>query len=150
MTIVLQKTDKIVQFLHFEHILLLQMIDFIYFSCRCLWIIRRGSHRKLTGKISMCPGRVLPYPVPQPTHQVRQTSATVTFSEDCFVASHRAVVFRQVSGQNAHRNAHKGHATQWKFFQLALHAATVTSAVSNTNQRNVRSVALTAARFFYL
>lgn len=78
----------------------------------------------------MCPRRVLPHPVPQPAHPIRQTPPATTIPPNRLVASHRTAILCEARGQNAHRDAHQGHVAERQLFQLALHATAVTPAVA--------------------
>ena len=55
-------------------------------------------------------GGVLPDPVPQPAHQVRQAAAEAALPEDGVCLCDRAALLRQAGGQDADRDPHQGHA----------------------------------------
>ena len=63
--------------------------------------------------------------VSRPTDALRQTAATTSFTTDRFGACHRTAVLCTTCRQNSHRNTNQGHATQWRLFQLAVHADAV-------------------------
>ena len=55
-------------------------------------------------------GGVLPDPVPQPAHQVRQAAAQTALPQDRVRHRHRAAVLRAARGQGSHRDDDQGHA----------------------------------------
>ncbi|GFS77261.1 hypothetical protein TNCV_3758471 [Trichonephila clavipes] len=88
-------------------------INQLFTDVTCLWTIGCGPYRRSSRKISMCPGGILPYSVPQPTYQVRQVTTSSAIPQDCLIPSHRATIFRQTGGQDAHRDTHQRHAVKW-------------------------------------
>lgn len=88
--------------------------------------VGRRPHRGPPGEVPVRPGGVLPYPVPQPAHQVRQAPFATTIPAHRLVPSHRAALFRAAGGQDADRDAHPRHAAERVVLQLAVHAAAVT------------------------
>lgn len=101
------------------------MFFFCYFRRR-LRTVGRGAHRVATGKIAVRPRRVLPDAVSQPADPVRQAAAQTAVAPDGQLASDRTIVFRPAGGQDAHRDAHPGHAVERQQFQLAVHQLHVT------------------------
>jgi len=91
-----------------------------------LWIVGRGAHRVAAGKVAVRAGGVLPDAVSQPADPVRQTAAQAAVPAHGQLASHRAAVLRPTGGQDAHRDAHPGHAAQRQQLQLAVHKLHVT------------------------
>ncbi len=71
----------------------------------------------------MRPGRVLPDAVPEPADPVRQAPAPAAVAAHGVRPGHRAVVLRPPRRQDAHRDAHQGHAAQRRVIQLELHDA---------------------------
>ena len=55
-------------------------------------------------------GGVLPHPVPQPAHPVRQASAAPALPAHCVRLCDRTVILRQAGGQDADRDPDQGHA----------------------------------------
>ncbi|GFT79679.1 hypothetical protein NPIL_625581 [Nephila pilipes] len=80
---------------------------------KCLRTVGCGPYRRPPRKISMCPGGILPYSIPQSAYSIRQVTTSPTISQDCLIPSHRATIFRQTGGQDAHRDTHKRHAFKW-------------------------------------
>ena len=67
-------------------------------------------------------GGVLPDPVPQPAHQVRQAAAQTALPQDRVRLCDRAALLRQTGGQDPHRDPHQGHAPlgrQWQHLPVA-------------------------------
>ncbi|GFT32114.1 uncharacterized protein NPIL_672091 [Nephila pilipes] len=92
----------------------------------CLWSVGCGSHRESPGEVAVRFGGILPDPVSQPAHSIRKAATPAPFSPDGEFAGDRAALLRAPGGQDAHRDTYPGHAAQWEFFQLALHAPPVT------------------------
>ncbi|GIY52857.1 uncharacterized protein CEXT_119791 [Caerostris extrusa] len=90
-----------------------------FLPCRCVRSVRRGTHREPPREVPVCPGRVLPHPVPQPADEVRQAAVAAAIPADGQLAGHRTAVLRAACGQDAHRDAHPGHAAQRILLQLA-------------------------------
>lgn len=74
----------------------------------------------------MRPGRVLSNAIPESADKVRQTVTPVAVAAHGQFASDRTIVLRPVGGQDAHRDAHQGHAVERQQFQLAVHKLHVT------------------------
>jgi len=72
--------------------------------------VGRGAHRVTTGKVSVRPGRVLPDAVPESADPVWQAAAQTAVTAHGQLAGHRAALLRPTGGQDAHRDAHPGHA----------------------------------------
>lgn len=96
------------------------------FVCRRLWAVGRGAHRVAAGEVAVRPGGVLPDAVPQPADPIREAVAPAAVAAHGQLASHRATVLRPAGGQDAHRDAHPGHAAQRQQLQLAVHQLHVT------------------------
>ena len=73
----------------------------------------------------MCAGGVRTKSVSQPADALRQAAATATVSTSRQLTSDRTTLLCPTGRQDAHRNTHPRHAPEWRFIQLALHAATV-------------------------
>ncbi|KAE8753076.1 hypothetical protein FOCC_FOCC000421 [Frankliniella occidentalis] len=101
---------------------------------RCLRPLRRGAHREPPGEVPVRARRVLPHPVPQPAHAVRQVAVAATLPSNCLVAGDRAAVFRQTCGEDAYRDPHQRHASIRIVFQLALHELYVTQRVATARR----------------
>ena len=63
--------------------------------------------------------------VSQPTDALRQTAATATVTAPRQLTSDRTALLCPTGRQDAHRDTHPRHATEWRLIQLAVHAATV-------------------------
>lgn len=70
--------------------------------------------------------RILSLTVPESTNAIWEASSATAITADSQLASDRAALLRSLSRKNTHRNAHPGHAPQWKQFQLALYDVYVT------------------------
>ncbi|KAJ4445735.1 hypothetical protein ANN_12420 [Periplaneta americana] len=97
--------------------------------------VGRGPHRKPAGEVAVRPGGVLPHAVPQPAHALRQAAAAPAVAADRELAGHRTALLRAPGGQDAHRDAHQGHAAQRQQLQLALHELDVTQRLAATRVR---------------
>lgn len=88
--------------------------------------VGRGAHRVAPGEVAVRPGGVLPHAVSQSADPVRQAAAPVAVAAHGQLASDRAAVLRAAGGQDAHRDAHPGHAPERQQLQLAVHQLHVT------------------------
>lgn len=88
--------------------------------------VRRRAHRIAAGKVAVRPGGVLSHAVSQPADPVRQAAAPVAVPAHGQLAGDRATVLRAAGGQDAHRDAHPGHAVERQQLQLAVHQLHVT------------------------
>lgn len=82
---------------------------------------RRGAHRVHTGEVPVRPGGVLPVPVPEPAHQVREAAPAAAEPADGQLGGDRAAVLRAPGRQDADRDAHQGHAPLRQLLLLAVH-----------------------------
>ena len=80
---------------------------FVYRCHRADGLVRGGA---AAGEVSVRAGGVLPDPVPQPAHQVRQAAAQTALPQDRVRHRHRAAVLRAARGQGSHRDHDQGHA----------------------------------------
>lgn len=92
----------------------------------------------------MRPRGVLPESVPQPAHQVRQTSTTAALPKDSQLASHRTTLLRATRRQDAHRDPHQGHAPLRKLLLVALHGDHVTYDVEAAGSGMIHALRLPA------
>ena len=72
--------------------------------------LRDPDDRATAGKVPVRPGGILPQPVPQPTHTLRQAAPAPTLAENGVALCHRAALLCQAGGEDAHRDPHPGHA----------------------------------------
>ena len=86
-------------------------------------LVRPGTHRVTSGKVTVCTGRVLSDAVSKSADKIRQVVAPAAFAEDGVGPGHRAAVFRAAGGEDADRDAHQGHVAQRWIVQLELHDA---------------------------
>ena len=75
-----------------------------------MWSVGRRSHREPAGEVSMCPGRVRADAVPRSADALRQAAAEAAVSTHHLGAGHRTALLRTARRQDAHRDAHPGHA----------------------------------------
>ncbi|PSN35378.1 hypothetical protein C0J52_19283 [Blattella germanica] len=88
--------------------------------------VGRGAHRKSPREITVRARGILPDPISESAYPLRQALAPFTISQDCQFASYRAAFLCSSGGEDAHRDADKGHAVERKQLQLALHELDVT------------------------
>ena len=117
------------------------------FLCRCDradGLVRGGA---AAGEVSVRAGGVLPDPVPQPAHQVRQAAAQTALPQDRVRLCDRAALLRQTGGQDSHRDPHQGHAPLGQHLPVA-HPGRGLGAVGlqHVTQRSAQ----TGGSYFYL
>lgn len=112
-------------------------------------VVGRGAHRVAAGKVSVRPGGVLSDAVPEPADPVRQAAAQAAVTAHGQLASHRAALLRPASGQDAHRDAHPGHAAQRQQLQLAVHKLHVTLRLE-ADDGHARPVVMPRRRLVYI
>lgn len=94
---------------------------------RCVRSERRVSHREPPGEVPVRSGGVLPHPVPQSAHPLRQAPPPATVAEDRQLAGHRAAILRPPRGKDAYRDPDSRHAPERVEFLVALHELDVTA-----------------------
>lgn len=97
-----------------------------FYCYRRMWTIRRESHRRPTREITMCSRRLLPYPISQPTHEIRQTPIEATITENGQLPSDRTTLLRQTGREDSNRNADKRHAPLGQLILMAIYELYVT------------------------
>ena len=70
-------------------------------------LLRGGA---AAGEVPVRPGGVLPDPVPQPAHQVREAPPQTSLSPYCLRLCDRTTLLRQTGRQDSHRDSHTRHA----------------------------------------
>lgn len=111
-------------------------------------VVGRGAHRIATGKVSVRPRRILPDAVPESADPIRQAAAQAAVTAHGQLAGHRAALLRPAGGQDAHRDAHPGHAAQRQQLQLAVHKLHVTLRLE-ADDGHARPVVMPRRRLVY-
>ena len=72
---------------------------------RCVWSDGLEPHRRSTGEVSMCSGRLRAHSIPGTTDSVRQAAAEAAVAAYRLGAGHRTAVFRAARRQDSDRHA---------------------------------------------
>lgn len=92
--------------------------------------VRRAADREPAGEVPVRPRGVLPEPVPQPAHALRQAPVAATLPPHRQLTSHRAAVLRTPRREDPDRNTHQGYAAVRELLLLAVHGDHVTHDVA--------------------
>ena len=102
-------------------------IETLNFLGRCNWAHRSSSGRAAAGEVAVRPGGVLPDPVPQPAHPLREAPAPAPLPPHCLRLCDRTALLCPPRGQDAHRDAHQRHAALGQLLPVALRGCATTS-----------------------
>ena len=97
---------------------------FFFLSNRCSWFEWRPNHWTNARKVSVCIGRVLPFPISKSTDTFWQTPTEITFTTNSVIGCDRAVVFCSLSWQDTYWDPYPRHDYVRAFISMALNLIT--------------------------